>query len=193
MRFTWDEKKNLSNIKDHKISFVQAVYVFADPLHKEYYDENIAVMVRIGLLLLVWLKIVCYLSVLPSRIWKQYILFPPGKQKSRKGDFIMGTVSYTFETLPPVSKEEWERIDAVKDEDINYSDIPEMRDLSGLCPRQVRKLNAKKVPFSCNLDADIVEWLKRDGDCSQDRLNTILREAMVHGIDEQSETASNHL
>jgi len=40
MRFTWDEKKNLSNIKDHKISFVQAVYVFSDPLRKEYYDEK---------------------------------------------------------------------------------------------------------------------------------------------------------
>jgi len=40
MRFTWDEKKNLSNIKDHKISFVQAVYVFTDPLRKEYYDEK---------------------------------------------------------------------------------------------------------------------------------------------------------
>ena len=92
----------------------------------------------------------------------------------------MGTVSYTFETLPPVSKEEWERIDAVKDEEINYSDIPEMKDLSGLRPRQVRELNAKKVPFSCNLDADIVEWLKQDGDCSQNRLNSILREAMVH-------------
>jgi len=94
----------------------------------------------------------------------------------------MGTVSYTFETLPPVSKEEWERIDAVKDEDINYSDIPEMKDLSGLRPRQVRELNSKqeKVPFSCNLDADIVEWLKQDGDSSQNRLNSILREAMVH-------------
>ena len=79
-----------------------------------------------------------------------------------------------------VSKEEWERIDAVKDEDINYSDIPEMKDLSDLRPRQVRELNTKKVPFSCNLDADIVEWLKQDGNCSQNRLNSILREAMVH-------------
>ena len=40
MRFTWDEKKNLSNIKDHKISFVQAAHVFFDPLRKEYYDEK---------------------------------------------------------------------------------------------------------------------------------------------------------
>jgi uncharacterized protein (DUF4415 family) len=94
----------------------------------------------------------------------------------------MGTVSYTFENLPPVSKEEWERIDAVRDEDINYSDIPEMKDFSGLRSRRVRELNTKreKVPFCCNLDADIVEWLKQDGDSSQNRLNSILREVMVH-------------
>ena len=94
----------------------------------------------------------------------------------------MGTVSYTFETLPPVSKEEWERIDAIKDEDIDYSEIPEMKDLSGLRPRQVRELNAmkKKVPFSCNLDADIAEWLNQDKNGSQNRINSILREAMGH-------------
>jgi len=40
MRFTWDEKKNLANIQKHKISFIQAVYVFSDPLRKEYYDEK---------------------------------------------------------------------------------------------------------------------------------------------------------
>ena len=94
----------------------------------------------------------------------------------------MGMVSYTFETLPTVSKEEWERVDAIKDEDIDYSEIHEMKDLSGLRPRQVQELNTKteKVPFSCNLDADIVDWLKQDGDSSQNRLNSILREVMVH-------------
>jgi hypothetical protein len=59
----------------------------------------------------------------------------------------METVSYTFETLPPVSKEEWERIDTIKDEDNNYSDIPKMKDLSGLRPRQVRELNTKQERY----------------------------------------------
>ena len=98
-----------------------------------------------------------------------------------KGDFIMGKVSYTLETLPPVNKEDWERIDAIKDEDIDYSDIPEMKDLSGLRPRQVRDPKTpEKVPVTCNLDADIVEWLKQDGDGYQTRLNSILRQAMNH-------------
>ena len=93
----------------------------------------------------------------------------------------MGMVSYTFETLPPVSKEDWERIDSIKDEDIDYSEIPEMKDLSGLRPRQVREpKKQEKVSVSCNLDADIVEWLKQDGDGYQTRLNSILRQAMTH-------------
>jgi len=38
----------------------------------------------------------------------------------------------------------------------------------------------EKVPVSCNLDADIVEWLKQDGGSYQTRLNFILRQAMAH-------------
>jgi uncharacterized DUF497 family protein len=40
MKFEWDERKNLDNIKKHKISFVQAHYAFFDPFKKEYYDDN---------------------------------------------------------------------------------------------------------------------------------------------------------
>jgi uncharacterized DUF497 family protein len=36
----WDEKKNLQNIKKHKISFFQAAYVFTDSLRKEDYDTG---------------------------------------------------------------------------------------------------------------------------------------------------------
>ena len=40
MRFIWDEKKNLKNIRKHKVSFAQAVHAFSDPMKKEYYDER---------------------------------------------------------------------------------------------------------------------------------------------------------
>ncbi len=33
MVITWDEKKNFSNKKKHKLSFEAAQYVFDDPLH----------------------------------------------------------------------------------------------------------------------------------------------------------------
>ncbi|MCL2068030.1 MAG: BrnT family toxin [Treponema sp.] len=40
MKFEWDEKKNLVNIKKHGINFDLAVYVFTDPLRREGYDTR---------------------------------------------------------------------------------------------------------------------------------------------------------
>ena len=40
MNFEWDEEKNQKNIKKHKVSFVQAVHAFSDPLRIEYFDER---------------------------------------------------------------------------------------------------------------------------------------------------------
>ena len=40
MNFEWDEAKNMVNIRKHKVSFVQAVHAFSDPLRKEYYDNR---------------------------------------------------------------------------------------------------------------------------------------------------------
>ena len=40
MVYVWDEKKNLKNIKKHKVSFIQAVHAFSDPKRKEFYDER---------------------------------------------------------------------------------------------------------------------------------------------------------
>ena len=40
MKFEWDEKKNLLNVKKHKLNFVDALPAFFDPLRKEYYDDK---------------------------------------------------------------------------------------------------------------------------------------------------------
>ena len=93
----------------------------------------------------------------------------------------MAIVRYTLETLPPVSKEELDRVDAIKDEDIDYSDIPEVTDFSNFRPWEQRKMfKPAKVTVTCKLDADIVAWLKQEGKGYQTRLNTILRQAMAH-------------
>ncbi|GHV01771.1 hypothetical protein FACS189485_00750 [Spirochaetia bacterium] len=39
LQFEWDEAKNRRNIAKHGISFEDARYVFADPLHLETYDR----------------------------------------------------------------------------------------------------------------------------------------------------------
>ena len=93
----------------------------------------------------------------------------------------MGTVSYTRETLPLVSKKEWDRVSAIKDADIDCSDIPEIEKLSGLRPRLDRTLYKPiKVAVTCKLDADVLAWLKQGGKGYQTRLNAILRQVMAY-------------
>jgi uncharacterized protein (DUF4415 family) len=97
----------------------------------------------------------------------------------------MGTVSYTIDNLPPISQEEWDRTAAVKDEEIDFSDIPEIKDLSGLHPRPPvdrGMYRPVKVALTCRLDADIVAWLKQGGKGYQTRLNSILRQVMDHVV-----------
>jgi uncharacterized DUF497 family protein len=40
VKFVWDEKKNLINIKKHGFDLVRALPAFSDPLRKEYYDDK---------------------------------------------------------------------------------------------------------------------------------------------------------
>jgi len=93
----------------------------------------------------------------------------------------MGTVRYTLETLPPVSKEELDRVDAIKDEDIDCSDIPEATEFSNFRPWEERQmLKPAKVSVTFELDADIAAWLNQEGKGNQSRLNGILRQAIAH-------------
>lgn len=62
------------------------------------------------------------------------------------------------------------------DDEIDYSDIPEVTDFSGF---EVGKLyRPVKESVTVRLDADVVNWLKRDGKGYQTRLNAILRREM---------------
>jgi uncharacterized protein (DUF4415 family) len=93
----------------------------------------------------------------------------------------MKTVRYSSENVPKPSKEDWDRVAALKDEDIDCSDIPEFKDLSGFRPFIDRKMYRPiKVAVTCKLDADIVAWLKQNGKGYQTRMNSILRHVMVH-------------
>jgi uncharacterized protein (DUF4415 family) len=76
--------------------------------------------------------------------------------------------------LKKQSKTDWARVDAMKDEDIDYSDIPELTD--DLFDKAVF-VPAKQL-VTIRLDADVVAWLKRNGKGYQTRTNKILRTVM---------------
>ena len=62
------------------------------------------------------------------------------------------------------------------DDEIDFSDIPEVTDFSGF---EVGRLyRPVKESVTVRLDADVVNWLKRDGKGYQTRLNSILRREM---------------
>jgi len=94
----------------------------------------------------------------------------------------MGMVSYSPKNLPKVSKRALDRAAAIKDEDIDYSDIPNLAGTK-LRPRPIvdrSMYRPIKVALTCRLDADIVAWLKQEGKGYQTRLNSILRQVMTH-------------
>ena len=93
----------------------------------------------------------------------------------------MKIVHYTSGNVPKPTKEDWDRAASVKDAEIDCSDIPEFKNLSGFRPFVDRKMyRPVKIAVTCKLDADIVAWLKLGGKGYQTRMNSILRQVMVH-------------
>jgi uncharacterized protein (DUF4415 family) len=83
-----------------------------------------------------------------------------------------------------ITKLQTEEINALAnmpDEEIDTSDIPEVKDWSraeiGKFYRPIKK------PVTLRLDADVLAWLKSQGAGYQTRLNAILRQAMNKDAD----------
>lgn len=76
----------------------------------------------------------------------------------------------------PISKERLNELDAIKDEDIDYSDIPELDE--SFWSRAVVHMPESKKGLYIRLDPDILDWLKSRGKGYQTRLNAMLRALM---------------
>lgn len=91
------------------------------------------------------------------------------------------TVSYTLETLPPLTDAQvkhLETLDAMGDEGIDFSDIPQLSDaeLAEMRPVLYRPV---KQQITARVDADVLAWLKSQGKGYQSRINAILRREML--------------
>ncbi|GHT59916.1 hypothetical protein FACS1894109_16720 [Spirochaetia bacterium] len=79
-----------------------------------------------------------------------------------------------------------EEILAFKNTD--FSDVPELTDeqMKKFKPSHYRPNMANFKPIKkavyVRLDADVIEWLKSDGDGYQTRMNSILRRAMTGNV-----------
>lgn len=80
-------------------------------------------------------------------------------------------------TITPEIEAELKVIGAMSDDDIDYSDIPQITDFSGF---EVGKFyRPVKETVTVRLDADVLHWLKQGGKGYQSRLNAILRKEMA--------------
>ena len=97
----------------------------------------------------------------------------------------MKTVKYEVDlaNLPALTDEQKAELEALAAAPkIDYSDIPKLTDTSKFWKNATRNpfYRPKKEVTTIRLDADVLLWLKSEGSGYQTRINSILRNAMLH-------------
>ena len=93
-----------------------------------------------------------------------------------------GMVSYRREPGTPLTKKEraeLEKLAQMPEHEIDTSDIPEWTDEMWKNAVRGRFYRPVKKAVSLRLDADVIAWLKKDGEGYQTRANRLLRERML--------------
>ena len=73
-------------------------------------------------------------------------------------------------------KSDLARVDRLRDENIDYSDIPELGD--AVFAQPLVPWPPKKATITIRVDADVLGWFKRQGRGYQTRMNQVLRRYM---------------
>ncbi len=78
------------------------------------------------------------------------------------------------------SRTDWKRVGALKDRDIDTSDIPEVP--PEMFARAIVRRGLKPVPrkaqLTLRLDSDVLEWFRKQGQGYQTKINALLRAYM---------------
>lgn len=99
-----------------------------------------------------------------------YVSFRPAPQRRVKGKLTR--------RLSKEQKKDIAAIRAMRDEDIDLSEIPEVVDWSGAEMGKFHRPPKKSVTI--RLDGDVIDWLKGYGRGYQTRVNLLLRHAMAN-------------
>jgi uncharacterized protein (DUF4415 family) len=78
------------------------------------------------------------------------------------------------------SRTDWKRVDALKDEDIDLSDIPEVSPemFAKAIVRRGLKPVARKAQLTLRVDSDVLDWYRKQGQGYQTKINALLRAYM---------------
>ncbi len=72
------------------------------------------------------------------------------------------------------SQTDWEKVDSITDDDINFSDIPELD--NDFFKNAKIVLPKPKIPITLRVESDVLEWYKSKGDKYQTLMHAVLKE-----------------
>jgi len=75
--------------------------------------------------------------------------------------------------LKKPSQTDWPRLETMRDEDIDFSDIPELTET--FFKNAFIRLPKPKAKVCIRLDQDILEWFRSQGKGYQTKINAVLR------------------
>ena len=80
-------------------------------------------------------------------------------------------------TISKKSQTDWERVDALTDDEIDVSEIPEVS--AEMFARAVVRRGlqpvSRKAQLTLRIDSDVLEWFKQQGQGYQTKINALLR------------------
>lgn len=88
------------------------------------------------------------------------------------------TKEFDLKNMPKLSQEALDRIENIKDEDIDFSDISELKDEFFDTAKKANDFEQAKTKVTIKIDTDILKWLQSGDKDYQRKVNTILKEAM---------------
>ncbi len=83
-------------------------------------------------------------------------------------------VRIKFKDIPPITEEDIKRIDAIRDEDIDFSDIPELDENFFKNAKVIKFIPKPKKAISLRVDEKILDWFKAQGRGYQTLMNAVL-------------------
>ncbi len=79
----------------------------------------------------------------------------------------------------PISPERLAQLEAIQDEEIDFSDIPEQGEEFFRNARLVMPPQGTKTAVSIRVDTDVLDWFKAQGAGHLTRMNAVLRAYML--------------
>ena len=170
MEFEWDESKRSSNIRKHGIDFLNIPDVFTRSIltiEDDRFDYGEERFVTFGLLQGKLLRLFIQKVKVVSELFQQ----------GRRANMNKKPILSKFEAD---CQKDWNKINSMADEEIDFSDCPEItpEQFAKAVVRRGLPVVKNKAQVTLRIDNDVLEWFKSQGRGYQTQINSLLRAYM---------------